>query len=172
MSSRRGRGECVFCAGRSRSPEESLVLFNGAVSTVMLNKFPYNSAHLLISPARHVANVEELTPEEALDSFRLLRHSITVLKKVYNPAGFNVGMNLGGAAGAGIEAHLHTHVVPRWNGDMNFMPILVRHQGDLGAHPGHPQKTPSILPEHRHKRLPVTAKMGLTNRQFYILFRR
>ena len=130
-------GECVFCAGRARSPEESLVLFNGALSTVMLNKFPYNSAHLLISPARHVANVEELTPEEALDSFRLLRHSITVLKKVYKPAGFNIGMNVGGAAGAGIEAHLHTHIVPRWNGDMNFMPILA----DTKVIPEHIQAT-------------------------------
>lgn len=129
--------ECVFCASRAKSPEEGLVLFSGAVSTVMLNKFPYNSAHLLISPARHVANVEELTPEEALDSFRLLRHAITVLKKEYNPAGFNVGMNLGGAAGAGIEAHLHTHVVPRWNGDMNFMPVL----SDTKVIPEHIQST-------------------------------
>lgn len=116
--------ECIFCAARTKSPEESLVLFNGAVSIVMLNKFPYNSAHLMIAPVRHVANVEELTPEEALDFFRLLRHSVTVLKKELNPAGFNIGMNVGRAAGAGIEAHLHTHVVPRWNGDMNFMPVL------------------------------------------------
>lgn len=117
-------GECIFCAARTKSPEEGLVLFNGAVSIVMLNKFPYNSAHLMIAPVRHVANVEELTPEEALDFFRLLRHSVTVLKKELNPAGFNIGMNVGKAAGAGIEEHLHTHVVPRWNGDMNFMPVL------------------------------------------------
>lgn len=129
--------ECVFCASRAKSPEEGLVLFRGAVSTVMLNKFPYNSGHLLISPARHVANVEELTPEEALDSFRLLRHTITVLKKEYNPAGFNVGMNLGAAAGAGIEAHLHTHIVPRWTGDMNFMPVL----SDTKVIPEHIQAT-------------------------------
>ncbi|CAG1066300.1 ATP adenylyltransferase [uncultured bacterium] len=117
-------GGCIFCAARKKSPEEGLVLFNGAVSLVMLNKFPYNSAHLMIAPQRHVANVEELTPEEALDFFRLLRHSVTVLKKELNPAGFNIGMNVGRAAGAGIEDHLHTHVVPRWNGDMNFMPVL------------------------------------------------
>lgn len=117
-------GECIFCAARTKSPEEGLVLFNGAVSVVMLNKFPYNSAHLMIAPVRHVANVEDLTPEEALDFFRLLRHSVTVLKKELNPAGFNIGMNVGRAAGAGIEDHLHTHIVPRWNGDMNFMPVL------------------------------------------------
>jgi len=117
-------GECIFCAARTKSPGEGLVLFNGAVSVVMLNKFPYNSAHLMIAPVRHVANVEDLTPEEALDFFRLLRHSVTVLKKELNPAGFNIGMNVGRAAGAGIEDHLHTHIVPRWNGDMNFMPVL------------------------------------------------
>ena len=130
-------GECVFCASRAKSPEEGLVLFSGALSTVMLNKFPYNSAHLLIAPVRHVASVEELTPEEALDSFRILRHSVTVLKKEYNPNGFNIGMNIGAAAGAGIEAHLHTHIVPRWNGDMNFMPVL----SDTKVIPEHIQST-------------------------------
>lgn len=129
--------ECIFCAARTKSPEDSLVLFNGAVSIVMLNKFPYNSAHLMIAPVRHVANVEELTPEEALDFFRLLRHSVTVLKKELNPAGFNIGMNVGRAAGAGIEEHLHTHVVPRWNGDMNFMPVL----SDTKVIPEHLQAT-------------------------------
>ena len=129
--------ECIFCAARTKSPGEGLVLFNGAVSVVMLNKFPYNSAHLMIAPVRHVANVEDLTPEEALDFFRLLRHSVTVLKKELNPAGFNIGMNVGKAAGAGIEEHLHTHVVPRWNGDMNFMPVL----SDTKVIPEHLQAT-------------------------------
>ncbi len=78
----------------------------------------------MISPVRHVAKLEELTPEESIDIFRLLRHSTATLTKVLGPDGFNVGMNLGRASGAGIEDHLHMHVVPRWEGDTNFMPVL------------------------------------------------
>ena len=116
--------DCVFCSAPSKSAEEGLVLFNGSVSLVMLNKYPYNNGHLLLSPVRHVAKIEDLTPEESIDLFRLLRHSTVVLTRAFNPEGFNVGMNLGSAAGAGIADHLHMHIVPRWNGDTNFMPIL------------------------------------------------
>lgn len=117
-------GECVFCAAPRKAAKDGLVLFNGSISLVMLNKYPYNSGHLMLAPVRHVAKIEELTPEESIDLFRLLRHSTTVLTKTYNPGGFNIGMNIGSAAGAGIADHLHMHIVPRWNGDTNFMPLL------------------------------------------------
>ncbi len=116
-------GECIFCAAHSGSPG-GLVLFNGSLSLVMLNKYPYNSGHLMIAPVRHTAKIEELTPEESIDLFRLLRHTTAVLTKTYSPGGFNVGMNLGAAGGAGVVDHIHMHVVPRWNGDTNFMPVL------------------------------------------------
>ena len=90
----------------------------------MLNKYPYNGGHLLIAPVRHVAKLEEITPEESIDAFRLMRHSTAALTKTMKPDGFNVGFNLGKAAGAGIDDHLHIHIVPRWNGDSNFMPVL------------------------------------------------
>lgn len=115
---------CIFCKAPELPPEDSLLLFSGSVSLVMLNKYPYNNGHLMIAPTRHVAAVEDLTPEESIDLFRLLRHSTTVLKNSMNTDGLNVGMNLGKAAGAGVEAHLHMHVVPRWNGDVNFMPVV------------------------------------------------
>lgn len=115
---------CIFCDAPKKDPFESLVLFKGPVSMAMLNKFPYNSGHILLAPVRHVAKIEELTPEEGCDIFRLLRHSASVLQKELKPQGFNIGMNIGKAAGAGIDGHLHMHIVPRWNGDINFMPML------------------------------------------------
>lgn len=116
---------CLFCTAPGEEDEKkALVLFKGSLSMVMLNKYPYNSGHLLVAPARHVARLEELTPEESIDIFRLLRHSTATLQKNLKPQGFNVGMNLGRVAGAGIDAHLHAHVLPRWSGDTNFMPVL------------------------------------------------
>lgn len=117
---------CIFCAAPTKDPAEGLVLFNGSLSTVMLNRYPYSSAHLMVSPVRHVARIEDLTPEESIDLFRLLRHCTASLTKAIGPEGFNVGMNLGKAAGAGIDEHLHMHVVPRWTGDHNFMPVLAQ----------------------------------------------
>lgn len=117
---------CIFCAAPSKDPVEGLILFNGSLSTVMLNRYPYSSAHLMVSPVRHVARIEDLTPEESIDLFRLLRHCTASLTKAIGPEGFNVGMNLGKAAGAGIDEHLHMHVVPRWTGDHNFMPVLAQ----------------------------------------------
>ncbi len=117
-------GVCIFCAAPEKKPEEALVLYRGNVSVVMLNKYPYNGGHLLIAPLRHVARLEELNDEEGADIWRLLRHSTSSLTKAINPAGFNIGLNLGKAAGAGIDDHIHLHVVPRWNGDVNFMPVL------------------------------------------------
>lgn len=115
---------CIFCQAFEKKPDEAMALFQGSLCLVMLNKYPYNSGHLMIAPKRHVSNLEDLTPEEGFDCFRLMRHSTGVLKKLFKPNGFNIGMNLGKAAGAGIEDHMHIHIVPRWGGDTNFMPVI------------------------------------------------
>jgi ATP adenylyltransferase len=91
---------------------------------MILNAFPYNPGHLMIAPYRHVANLQDLRDEEAKEHFDIIKKSLELLKGVMDPAGFNIGLNLGKVAGAGIEQHLHTHIVPRWQGDTNFMPVL------------------------------------------------
>lgn len=89
-----------------------------------MNRFPYNSGHLMVAPCRHIASFESLNREEGGELFQLLQKSIKVLKKEFKPEGVNVGANLGGVAGAGVVGHLHLHIVPRWQGDTNFMPVL------------------------------------------------
>src|ERR1019366_2321049 len=103
---------------------ESLVVYRGKEAFVLMNRFPYNSGHLMILPTRHTADFQSLTPAETSETMELLRASERALRELSYPQGFNIGMNLGRAAGAGIDAHLHWHIVPRWNGDTNFMPIL------------------------------------------------
>lgn len=115
---------CIFCTASEKDSKESLLLFKGSVSIVMLNKYPYNNGHMMIAPARHVARLEDVTHEEGFDIFRLVRHASTVLTSLFKPDGLNIGMNVGKAAGAGIDDHLHMHVVPRWSGDANFMPVI------------------------------------------------
>lgn len=117
-------GGCIFCNLARARPGEELVLFSGSLTLVILNKYPYNNGHLMVASKRHEARFEGLSVEESLDILRLLRHSITALKDAFSPDGFNIGLNLGKAAGAGIEDHLHWHVVPRWDGDTNFMPVV------------------------------------------------
>ena len=90
----------------------------------MMNKYPYNNGHLLVAPKHHENSLANLTPEEYSDLSEVLRRAIEITKQVYHPGGVNVGMNLGKCAGAGIEDHLHWHIVPRWEGDTNFMPVL------------------------------------------------
>ena len=113
------RPGCVFC-----SPEEGLVVHRGETALVLLNRFPYTSGHLLVAPVRHAGTFGELTDAEALQIHRLAVGSIAALAAAYAPHGQNLGWNLGRAAGAGIVDHVHLHVVPRWNGDTNFMPVL------------------------------------------------
>jgi ATP adenylyltransferase len=116
---------CVFCReAEDTLGDESLLLLRGVSAVVMLNKFPYSSGHLMIAPVRHVAELGELDREEALEIHALTARSIDILRSVYNPEAFNVGWNLGAVAGGSIEGHLHEHVVPRWSGDTNFMPVL------------------------------------------------
>ncbi len=119
---------CIFCLFPAEQGEEAdrrnLVVHRSAHSFTMLNRFPYNSGHIMVVPRTHVAQLEDLSSEVFGDLHDELRRAIAVVRKVYQPEGVNVGMNLGRVAGAGIEEHLHYHVVPRWGGDTNFMPVL------------------------------------------------
>lgn len=117
--------KCVFCELPARNAdEETLILFRGQSAFVIMNKYPYNNGHLMAIPFRHTASFDELTKEELADLMRLTQYCTQVLGQAYSPDGFNIGMNLGASGGAGIEEHLHFHIVPRWQGDTNFMPIL------------------------------------------------
>jgi ATP adenylyltransferase len=117
---------CVFCAeaGGELPEHESLVVCRGESTIALLNKYPYSSGHLLAAPLRHVGSIGELTDDEALELHRLAVSGVDALSRVYGPDGFNLGWNLGRVAGAGIADHVHLHVVPRWSGDTNFMPVL------------------------------------------------
>ena len=113
---------CVFCKNSVR--EHDLVLHEGKTAFVMMNRYPYITGHLMIIPTRHVSRLEDLTPEERREMFDLTDISVRVLKEGMRPEGFNIGMNLGKAAGAGVEDHIHIHVVPRWNGDTNSLSVI------------------------------------------------
>ena len=129
---------CIFCPGKERGKDENrLILYAGSLTMVIMNRYPYNNGHLLVAPVRHVPGLESLSNEETLDVMGMVRLSIDVLKKVMNPEGFNVGLNLGRVAGAGMEDHMHFHIVPRWNGDTNFMTV----HGDVRVIPEHIQET-------------------------------
>jgi len=122
-----GKGEknCIFCVNsRPGTEEENLILFKGRLTTVLMNKYPYNNGHLLVAPIRHVPELDDLKIEELIDLMEKIRASINFIRKEMNPDGFNVGLNLGKVAGAGVAAHLHFHIVPRWNGDTSFMTVL------------------------------------------------
>ncbi len=115
---------CIFCLAQDGVGADDLVLGVGSSSLVMMNKYPYNNGHLLVAPRRHVGSLESLAPQELHDLIDLTQRAVAALRELMHPEGFNVGLNLGRAAGAGIEEHLHFHVVPRWNGDTNFMTVL------------------------------------------------
>ena len=118
-------GPCPFCeAAADREAETSLVLERGARCLTMLNAYPYASGHLMVLPQRHTARLEELDPSEIAELMTLTQRAIRALAEVMAPHGFNVGLNLGTVAGAGVADHLHQHIVPRWHGDTNFMPVI------------------------------------------------
>ena len=119
-------GECPFCRIQHLDDEEGLVVHRGGSSYVVLNLYPYNSGHLMVCPYRHVADSAELDAPETAELADFTKRALTALRTSAGAQGFNVGMNLGAVAGAGIAAHLHQHVVPRWGGDTNFMPIVGR----------------------------------------------
>ena len=120
------RGECPFCAAPGKEDAEGLVVHRGSECFVVMNLFPYNSGHLLVCPYRHVSDYTELTGRERVELGELTATAMRVLRGVSGPHGFNLGMNQGEVAGAGIAAHLHQHIVPRWSGDANFLPIIAR----------------------------------------------
>jgi ATP adenylyltransferase len=118
---------CLFCRVREAPPEDdrrNLVLHRAPDALVMLNKFPYNPGHLMVAPRAHEGSLAALDDEQVLALMRLVQRSQRVVEQVMSPEGFNVGVNMGRAAGAGIPDHVHMHLVPRWNGDTNFLPVL------------------------------------------------
>ncbi|XAS75130.1 HIT domain-containing protein [Dermatophilaceae bacterium Sec6.4] len=117
---------CPFCASPIRSDSDGLIVYRGETCFVVLNLFPYNPGHLLVCPYRHVARYLDLTPAELVEFTALTQAAIRTLTTVSEPHGFNLGMNQGAVAGAGVAAHLHQHVVPRWGGDANFLPIIAQ----------------------------------------------
>ncbi len=119
------KADCILCQKpKENNDEANLILFRGQSNFVILNAFPYNPGHLMVAPYRHIANLPDLADEEAREHFDLVKKSLELLEETLKPAGFNIGLNIGKVAGAGIEGHLHTHIVPRWQGDANFMPVL------------------------------------------------
>jgi ATP adenylyltransferase len=121
-----GSPACIFC---NSDPEpdparEDLILIRGRLSYVILNLYPYNNGHLMVVPDRHVANLATTTPDEQAELMRFTRHAEMALTEAYTPQGINIGINLGRPAGAGVLDHLHVHLVPRWNGDTNFMTVV------------------------------------------------
>jgi ATP adenylyltransferase len=117
---------CPFCAAPKAEDDEKLVVYRGEYAFVVLNLFPYSPGHLLICPYRHVADYTDLSVEETTEIASLTAQAMRVIRRVSGPAGFNLGINQGQVAGAGIAAHLHQHVVPRWHGDSNFFPIIAQ----------------------------------------------
>jgi ATP adenylyltransferase len=130
--------ECPFCRVPGLPDSDGLVVARGTAAYVVLNLYPYNSGHLMVCPYRHVADYTELTDAEIIELAALTQQAMTTIRSVSNAQGFNIGMNQGVIAGAGIAAHLHQHVVPRWGGDTNFMPIV-----------GHTRVLPQLLGETR-----------------------
>ncbi len=135
---------CIFCPWPQEDLRARLILFSGRLTRIMMNKYPYINGHLLVSPLRHVPGPSDLSEAELLDLMLKVRAALEVLKKVMNPDGFNVGLNLGAVAGAGVEAHVHFHIVPRWLGDTNFVPVFA----DVRVIPEHFQATYEKLLPH------------------------
>ncbi|UQX86820.1 HIT domain-containing protein [Jatrophihabitans telluris] len=129
---------CPFCEIPSRSDDDGLIVARGELVFAVLNLYPYNPGHLMTVPYRHIADFTELTPDEGAELSLFVQQSMIALRAAANPMGFNIGINQGVVGGAGIAAHLHQHVVPRWGGDMNFMPIV-----------GHTRVLPQLLHETR-----------------------
>lgn len=136
---------CVFCLPEhTREDEERLVLYRGKHNFVIMNKYPYNNGHLMVTPYRHLMDICALTEEESAELMRLLRACTAILQKSFSPEGVNLGLNQGGAAGAGIREHLHFHLVPRWNGDSSFMAVL----DEVRVMPEHLHSTYATLKPH------------------------
>jgi ATP adenylyltransferase len=128
---------CFFCRAVDSSDEDGLIVHRGETAFVLLNKFPYSSGHVMVAPYRHIGDFGDLENDEALEIHRLAGQALGALATVYAPQGYNLGWNLGRIAGAGVLDHVHEHVVPRWAGDTNFMPVLA----DVKVLPEHLEET-------------------------------
>jgi ATP adenylyltransferase len=133
-----GAPECPFCKVPTLSDEDGLIVARGQTVYAVLNLYPYNSGHLMTVPYRHVSDYTDLTADETAELADFTKRSMTALRDASQAQGFNIGMNMGGVAGAGIAAHLHQHIVPRWGGDANFMPVV-----------GRTKVLPQLLPDTR-----------------------
>lgn len=133
---------CVFCVRDIEGEDaQRLILWRGQHAFVIMNKYPYTNGHLLVAPYRHIPDILDLEPEEEREMFQLLRKCRVVMQRCLHPQGFNIGINLGNIAGAGLAEHLHMHIVPRWMGDTNFMPVFA----DVRVIPQHLEETYAIL---------------------------
>ncbi|MCF8084332.1 MAG: HIT domain-containing protein [Deltaproteobacteria bacterium] len=142
--------DCIFCPGEDRSEDqERLILHVGRLTMVIMNRFPYINGHLLVAPVRHVPELALLSNDEMQDLLWVVRNAVEILKTQMKPEGFNVGLNMGKVAGAGVEEHMHFHIVPRWNGDHNYMTVL----GEVRVIPEHIRET-------YRKLLPYFAKLN------------
>ena len=143
--------DCIFCDA-SEPSRDALILARGRVSFVILNKYPYNNGHLMVVPNRHAPNLATMNAEEQAELMTLTRHAEMALTEAYAPHGINVGINLGKPAGAGVLDHLHVHLVPRWNGDTNFMTVV-----------GHVRVLPEDLSETAKKLRPIFERLAREN---------
>jgi len=140
----RDQNACVFCVGDDKGVDaERLILHRANTGFVVMNRYPYNNGHLLVAPYRHVADISQLSEDEGQELFNLVRLCRNVLQMTMRPQGMNIGINLGSVAGAGIADHVHWHLVPRWQGDTNFMPVLA----DNRVIPQHLEATYNTLKE-------------------------
>ena len=134
--------ECIFCIKpKEDNDKKNLILFRGEFNFIIMNLYPYNNGHLMVVPYRHTSEIIGITGEEMDENGRLVQRCVEVLKKSFSPEGYNIGMNLETAAGAGIDEHIHMHIVPRWNGDTNFMPVV----SETRVMPQHIEESYSIL---------------------------
>ena len=116
---------CILCEKPQENDDaQNYILYRGSKNFVIMNSYPYNPGHLMVTPYRHVARLDELAAEELHEHFEIVARCTKLLREIFNPGGFNIGINLGRVAGAGIDEHVHTHIVPRWQGDTNFMPVV------------------------------------------------
>ena len=119
------KNSCIFCdKPKDTKDKENFILYRGKLSLVMMNLYPYNNGHLMVSPYKHIPSITKLESEDLFDLLKVTQISTQILENVFNPGGFNIGMNIGKSSGAGFADHVHIHIVPRWNSDTNFMPVL------------------------------------------------
>jgi ATP adenylyltransferase len=138
-------GDCIFCTLPSADDDnKNFILYRGKFCFIIMNIFPYNTGHVMISPYRHLSCITRLEENEFTEINRLTRKSVEILRTVKSPEGFNVGFNLGKAGGAGFDEHIHIHIVPRWNGDTNYMPVLA----ETKVHPEHLRTTYDTMLPH------------------------